>query len=246
MAEPWLIYFFACNREMQPFSFFFCWLFVGGGGGISGRVRALNLTVPLGSGRVGSGRVRQSRVRAGFGLQFWARADLYCSLLNRFSLWDDHNRWTWWYPVGSCVLLIHASFSWVLDRADLFMTDCVSHFVFFRLCAPFAGAAVTHRPGSAGSFSCSLAPPLPHQRWPYTPSWRRRRTTSTSTASGTCSSLGASASFCHHVPNLTWKSPPWSGGEAAATSSVWTSTRRWDWWTQRSLPSTAYAPADDA
>ncbi len=36
---------------MQPFSFFF-WLFVGGG--ISGRVRALNLTVPLGSGRVGS------------------------------------------------------------------------------------------------------------------------------------------------------------------------------------------------
>ncbi len=37
---------------MQPFSFFFCWLFVGGG--ISGRVRALNLTVPLGSGRVGS------------------------------------------------------------------------------------------------------------------------------------------------------------------------------------------------
>ncbi len=41
------------------------------GGGISGRVRALNLTVPL-----GSGRVRRSRVRAGFGLQFWARADL--------------------------------------------------------------------------------------------------------------------------------------------------------------------------
>ncbi len=40
---------------MQPFSFFFSWLFVGGGGGgISGRVRALNLTVPLGSGRVGS------------------------------------------------------------------------------------------------------------------------------------------------------------------------------------------------
>ncbi len=27
--------------------------------------------------RVGSGRVRRSRVRAGFGLQFWARADLY-------------------------------------------------------------------------------------------------------------------------------------------------------------------------
>ncbi len=55
MAEPWLIRFFACNREMQPFSFFFCYsLWGGGGGGISGRVRALNLTVPLGSGRVGS------------------------------------------------------------------------------------------------------------------------------------------------------------------------------------------------
>ncbi len=37
---------------MQSFSFFFSWLFVGGG--ISGRVRALNLTVPLGWGRVGS------------------------------------------------------------------------------------------------------------------------------------------------------------------------------------------------
>ncbi len=51
---------------MQPFSFFFVgYSLGGGGGGISGRVRALNLTVP-----VGSGWVRQSRVRAGFGLQF--------------------------------------------------------------------------------------------------------------------------------------------------------------------------------
>ncbi len=72
MAEPSLIRFFACNREMQPFSFFFCYSLWAGGGGISGRVRALNLTVPL-----GSGRVRRSRVRAGFGLQFWARAELY-------------------------------------------------------------------------------------------------------------------------------------------------------------------------
>ncbi len=37
---------------MQPFSFFFFGYSLGGG--ISGRVRALNLTVPLGSGRVGS------------------------------------------------------------------------------------------------------------------------------------------------------------------------------------------------
>ncbi len=40
---------------MQPFSFFVLLAIrCGGGGGISGRVRALNLTVPLGSGRVGS------------------------------------------------------------------------------------------------------------------------------------------------------------------------------------------------
>ncbi len=80
MAEPWLIRFFACNREMQPFSFFFvirCGAGRGGGGGGGGG--------DFGSGsgskfnraaRIGSGRVRQSRVRAGFGLQFWARADL--------------------------------------------------------------------------------------------------------------------------------------------------------------------------
>ncbi len=37
---------------MQPFSLFF--FVIRCGGGISGRVRALNLTVPLGSGRVGS------------------------------------------------------------------------------------------------------------------------------------------------------------------------------------------------
>ncbi len=41
---------------MQAFSFFFFLLAIrcGGGGGFSGRVPALNLTVPLGSGRVGS------------------------------------------------------------------------------------------------------------------------------------------------------------------------------------------------
>ncbi len=54
MAEPWLIRFFACKREMQPFSFFFV-IRCGAGGGISGRVRALNLTVPLGSDDLGYG-----------------------------------------------------------------------------------------------------------------------------------------------------------------------------------------------
>ncbi len=39
MTEPWWICFFACNREMQPFSFFFLLAISWGGGGISGRVR---------------------------------------------------------------------------------------------------------------------------------------------------------------------------------------------------------------
>ncbi len=39
--------------KCNPFPFFLLFV-IGGGGGISGRVRALNLTVPLGSGRVGS------------------------------------------------------------------------------------------------------------------------------------------------------------------------------------------------
>ncbi len=73
MAEPWLIYFFACNREMQPFSFFLLAIRWGGGGDLgSGSGSKFNRAA-----RVGSGWVRQSRVRAGFGLQFWARADLY-------------------------------------------------------------------------------------------------------------------------------------------------------------------------
>ncbi len=76
MSEPWLIRFFACNREMQPFSFFFffvicCW---GGGGGDFGSGSGFKFNC---AARVGSGWVRRSRVRAGFGLQFWARADLY-------------------------------------------------------------------------------------------------------------------------------------------------------------------------
>ncbi len=63
------------------FFLFFCWLFVGeGGGGISGRVRALNLTVPLGSGRVGSDNLGYG---PGSGFSFDARADLYQEPLNR-------------------------------------------------------------------------------------------------------------------------------------------------------------------
>ncbi len=75
MAEPWLIYFFACNREMQPFSFFFLLAIRWGGDLGSGSGSKFNRAA-----RVGSGWVRQSRVRAGFGLQFWARADLYSEI----------------------------------------------------------------------------------------------------------------------------------------------------------------------
>ncbi len=59
-----------CNREKQPF---YKNNFVGYSlwGEKRFRVRALNLTVPL-----GSGQVRRSRVWAGFRLQFKARADL--------------------------------------------------------------------------------------------------------------------------------------------------------------------------
>ncbi len=53
MAEPWLIRFFACNREMQPFSFFFVgYSLWGGRAGGSGS--KFNCAARVGSGRVGS------------------------------------------------------------------------------------------------------------------------------------------------------------------------------------------------
>ncbi len=53
---------------MQAFSFFFFLLAIRwGGGGDFGSGSGSNLTVPLGSGRVGSDNLG---VRAGFGLQF--------------------------------------------------------------------------------------------------------------------------------------------------------------------------------
>ncbi len=85
MAEPWLIYFFACNREMQPFSFFFVGYSLGGG--ISGRVRALNLTVPLGSGRVGSDNLGYGP-GSGFSFEPVQTSKLqihYISILGKFS-----------------------------------------------------------------------------------------------------------------------------------------------------------------
>ncbi len=54
MAEPWLIRFFACNREMQSFSFF---LFVMGGGGDfgSGSGSKFNCAARVGSDDLGYG-----------------------------------------------------------------------------------------------------------------------------------------------------------------------------------------------
>ncbi len=54
------------TATVTALSFFFFLAIRWGGGGISGRVRALNLTVPLGSGRVGSGQTISGtgRVRA--------------------------------------------------------------------------------------------------------------------------------------------------------------------------------------
>ncbi len=54
-----------CN--LFPFFLLFVVGRGGGVGGLSGRVRALNLTVPLGSGRV---RSDDLGLQAGFGLQF--------------------------------------------------------------------------------------------------------------------------------------------------------------------------------
>ncbi len=58
------MYLFTCNREMQPYFF---WGGGGGGlfvvgGGFRVRARALNLSVPLGSGQTisGTGRVQAS------------------------------------------------------------------------------------------------------------------------------------------------------------------------------------------
>ncbi len=53
MAEPWLIRFFACNREMQPFSFFFV-IRCGAGDLGSGSGSKFNCAARVGSGRVGS------------------------------------------------------------------------------------------------------------------------------------------------------------------------------------------------
>ncbi len=57
MAEPWLICFFACNREMQPFSFFFLLAIRCGGGGDfgSGSGSKFNCATRVGSDDLGYG-----------------------------------------------------------------------------------------------------------------------------------------------------------------------------------------------
>ncbi len=95
------------------FPFFF--LFVMGGGGDFGSGSGSKFNC---AARVGSGRVRRSRVRAGFGLQFWARADLYiqhtpslncCGLVEATELWAPER------PDTGTVSSLRQSISWTLD-----------------------------------------------------------------------------------------------------------------------------------
>ncbi len=66
MAEPWLIRFFACNREMQSFSFFFFfnsfWAVGGGDFGLGSGSKFNYRSGRVGSGQTisGTGRVRAS------------------------------------------------------------------------------------------------------------------------------------------------------------------------------------------
>lgn len=113
-----------------------------------------------------------------------------------------------------------------------------------RLCAPSGVDVATRPPGSAGCSSFSRAPWLPHLPWRSTPLWRRRRTTSTYTASGTCWLQGVWAFSCHLEPSLMPRWPHWSVGGAVAISCAWMSMRSLAWWTQASFPSIASAPAD--
>lgn len=115
-----------------------------------------------------------------------------------------------------------------------------------RLFAPSGGAAATLQHGNAGSSFCSQALPLLLQLWRSMPSWRLKRTTSTSTASGTCWLLVAWASCCHPVPSLTPRWHQWGASVDADTSSALMNTRRWASSTRPLSPSTASAPADDA
>ncbi len=66
---------------MQPFSFVGYSL----GGGISGRVRALHLTVPLGSGRVGSDDLGYGP-GSGFSFEPVQTSNLCVCLTQRFSI----------------------------------------------------------------------------------------------------------------------------------------------------------------
>lgn len=134
-------------------------------------------------------------------------------------------------------------------QSKLFEKHCLFVLFFFflniRRCAPFVAGDATLPLGSAGCSSSSLAPWLLRPPWRCMPLWRQRRTTSTSTAYGTCWSRGAWASSCRLAPNPTPRWRRWSASGAADISCAWTSTKNWAWWIQPSYPSTASARADE-
>ncbi len=78
-----LINLFLCMQSWNAAFFLFFLLAIRWGGGDLGSGSGSKFNR---AARVGSGWVRQSRVRAGFGLQFWARAQRY----GEQDLWRSH------------------------------------------------------------------------------------------------------------------------------------------------------------
>ncbi len=143
MAEPWLIRFFACNREMQPFSFFFCYSLWGGDFG-SGSGSKFNCAARVGSGQTisGTGRVRASvlspcralvwtsphgSARMWFSWErtcrtvvfpAWQPAVLKLGVLRTFS-----ERWEEWGRLRDC--------NWVQIKAHSFILFCNVYIIYF-------------------------------------------------------------------------------------------------------------------
>ncbi len=124
MAEPWLICFFACNREMQPFSFCLVGYSLCVWGGISGWVRALNLTVPLGSGRAGSDNLGYG---PGSGFSFEPVQTSILCILFLFALYSF---------IGSTVLLRCYPFAGLCVPCALFILKIHSTFTLSLLPYP--------------------------------------------------------------------------------------------------------------
>ncbi len=99
---------------MQPFSFFL--LAIRWGGGISGRVRALNLTVPLGSGRVGSDNLGYGPC-SGFSFEPVQTSSALRGGINNFYFGHRHavgklHNTVWFYSLVLQFWFYHRFFRW--------------------------------------------------------------------------------------------------------------------------------------